>query len=117
MLTEKGSLPVGIEYAGKVHREFEIREQRVRDLVAVYDNPETARRAESNDAFMGLCILAGQVVSLGEPPGGSDHARADHGYGAGGFQRTERGGEAAGGTPQILSRRGVGTRTGRSSPC
>lgn len=68
MLTEKGILPVGIEYEGIVHREFEIREQRVRDLVAVYDNPEVAGRAESNDAFLGLCILAGQVVSLGAIP-------------------------------------------------
>lgn len=68
MLREKGTLPGGVEYEGQVHREFEIREQRVRDLVAVYDNPETARRAESNDAFMGLCVLAGQVVSLGSIP-------------------------------------------------
>jgi len=35
---------------------------------AVYDNPETAKRAERNDAFMGLCILAGQVVTLGTIP-------------------------------------------------
>lgn len=68
MLTEKGTLPVGVEYDGETHREFEIREQRVRDMVAVYDNPATAKRAESNDAFMGLCILAGQVVTLGSIP-------------------------------------------------
>jgi hypothetical protein len=61
MLTEKGTLPVGVEFDGKTHRDFEIREQLVRDMVEVYDDPELSARAEKNDAFMGLCLMARQV--------------------------------------------------------
>lgn len=68
MLTEKGTLPGGVEFDGQIHKEFEIREQLVRDGVAVYDDPDRAARAEKNDAYMGLCILAGQVLSLGSIP-------------------------------------------------
>ncbi len=66
--TEKGTLPGGVEYEGQVHREYEVREQRVGDMIAVYDDPERAKRAENNAMFMGLCILAGQIVKLGTIP-------------------------------------------------
>lgn len=68
MFTEKGTLPVGLEYNGIIHKEYEIREQLVRDSVTVYDDPQRGTRADKNDSFMGLCILAGQVLSLGSIP-------------------------------------------------
>jgi len=68
MLTEKGTLPIGVEHDGKTHKDFEIREQLVRDTVAVYDNPDQAKRAAVNDAYAGVCILANQIVSLGLIP-------------------------------------------------
>jgi phage FluMu protein gp41 len=68
MLTEKGTLPVGLEHNGITHKDFEIREQLVRDSVTVFDDPFRAKRAEKNDSFMGLCILAGQLLTLGSIP-------------------------------------------------
>jgi len=67
-MTENGTLPCGVEYDGRIHRDYEIREQRVRDMVAVYDDPKVAIRAENNATFLGLCILAGQIVKLGTIP-------------------------------------------------
>lgn len=67
-MTEKGTLPVGIKYNGEIHTKFEIREQLVCDGINIYDNPELASRAEKNNAFMGLCILTSQIVSLGTIP-------------------------------------------------
>ncbi len=68
MLTEKGTLPIGVEKDGQVHKDFEIREQTIADTIAVYDEPDIAVRAEKNSAYLGLCILAGQVLSIGEIP-------------------------------------------------
>ena len=68
MLTEKGTLPVGVEYEGTVHREFEIREQLVRDMVDIYDDPKIVERASKNDAFMGLCIVSRRLTIGSIPP-------------------------------------------------
>ncbi|MCX5828763.1 MAG: hypothetical protein NTV58_12310 [Deltaproteobacteria bacterium] len=68
MLTEKGTLPIGVEYDGKTHKDFEIREQLVADSIAIYDDPDRAGRAVRNHAYAGVCLLAGQIVSLGEIP-------------------------------------------------
>ena len=68
MLTEKGTLPVGVEFEGEVHREFEVREQLVRDTIEIYDDPELIARAEKNDAYMGLCIIAKQLTIGSIPP-------------------------------------------------
>lgn len=69
MLTEKGTLPIGVERNGEHHRDFEIREQLVADSIDVYEmGAETVDRAERNPAFFGLCILSRQIVSLGGIP-------------------------------------------------
>jgi len=68
MFTEIGTLPEGVDYDGIIHKDFELREQLVSDSVAVFDSPERAQRAEKNAAFMGLCILAGQIITLGHIP-------------------------------------------------
>ncbi len=64
MITEKGTLIIGVEYEGKTHKEFELRPQLVSDSVdAVEDD-----RAKRNDSYLGLCILAKQIVKLGDIP-------------------------------------------------
>lgn len=64
MITEKITLVDGIEYEGAIQREIEIRPQKVRDSIDAYDDD----RARENDAFLGLAVLAAQVVSLGAVP-------------------------------------------------
>jgi hypothetical protein len=68
MMTEKGTLPNGVEYNGETHKDFEIREQLVGDTISIYDDPERAERASQNFAYAGVCILTGQIVSLGSIP-------------------------------------------------
>ncbi len=64
MLTEKGTLPVGVEFEGKVHREYELRPQQVKDSVEAYEDA----RSRKNDAYFGICVLCMQVVRLGDIP-------------------------------------------------
>jgi hypothetical protein len=64
MITEKITLLDGLEYDGVIHRDIEIRPQKVRDSVEAYDDD----RARENDAFLGLAVLAAQVVSFGTIP-------------------------------------------------
>jgi hypothetical protein len=68
MLTEKGTLPIGVEYEGKTHKDFEIREQLVSDMISVFDDPAQAARAEKNNYYLGMCILAKVIVSIGTIP-------------------------------------------------
>lgn len=65
MMTEKGVLIFGLDFEGKTHKEFELRLQLVSDSV---DALEEYQRAVRNDSFMGLCVLAKQLLSLGEIP-------------------------------------------------
>ncbi len=70
MLTEKGTLPAGVEYNGETHRDFEIREQIVSDSVDVFDDPAQGVKADKNSRYYGLCITARQIVRLGTIPKG-----------------------------------------------
>jgi len=63
-LTETCILPLGIEYKGEIHRELELRPQRVGDTIDALEND----RARHNDSYLGLCVLARQVVRLGHIP-------------------------------------------------
>jgi len=64
MIVEKRTLPIGVEYEGKQHRELELRPRLVRDLVSAYESPLSAK---SGSAFE-VCSLAGQILKLGEIP-------------------------------------------------
>lgn len=64
MITEKGQLPVGVEYNGKTHKEFAMRPQKVRDSVEALED----QRAAKNDAYFGICIIAKQIEKLGDVP-------------------------------------------------
>lgn len=67
MITEKGELVVGVEHKGVVHRAFTIRPQTVGDSVEVMEGPH-ADRAKTNDSFFGVCIIARQILSIGDIP-------------------------------------------------
>ena len=68
MLTIKGTLPNGVDFEGKIHQDFELREQLVKDMVEVANNTENLAAAEKNDSFLGICIMAKRIVSLGNIP-------------------------------------------------
>lgn len=63
MITQKGSLVIGIEYDGKIHKEFELRPQIVRDTVNAFEHPKF-----SNDMYAGLILLSMQILKLGDIP-------------------------------------------------
>jgi hypothetical protein len=63
-LTVKGVLPAGIEVGGVVHRDFELRPQLVRDSIEGLQDA----RANDNPSYLGLVMLASQIISLGSLP-------------------------------------------------
>lgn len=63
MTTVKGTLPIGIEYGGKVHREFKLRPRLVRDSVEAAEEV-----GDGSESRTGLAILARQFVQLGNIP-------------------------------------------------
>ena len=64
MMTEKGSLIVGVEYNGKSHKDFILRPQLVSDSVDAVEND----RARRNDSYLGLCVVSRQLEKLGDIP-------------------------------------------------
>jgi len=64
MITEKCTLPIGVEYDGKVHRNVEIRHRLVRDLIDGADSD----RARNDARYYELCQYAAQIVKLGDIP-------------------------------------------------
>lgn len=68
-LTERGTLPIGLEHDGKVHCEFELREQLVSDAIEVQENPKLDQaRIEKSNSYFNMCILAHRLISLGSIP-------------------------------------------------
>ena len=64
MITEKRSLPVGIELNGERHRELEIEPRRVAHMVDALDD----RRTQTNSTYYEVCMLACQITKLGTIP-------------------------------------------------
>lgn len=64
MLTEKGTLPVGLEKNGVFHRDFELRPGLVGDSIEVSDEREPKKLA--NRWYANLCLAAKQIVRIGE---------------------------------------------------
>jgi phage FluMu protein gp41 len=64
MITEKGTLPIGIEKDGKWHRDFEIRPALVKDTVEVADEQEPKKL--DNPSYYGICLTAKQIVRIGD---------------------------------------------------
>jgi hypothetical protein len=63
-MNEKGTLLLGIEHEGKVHKEFELRPKFVSDSIDAIED----ERAQRNESYLGLCILSKQIVRLGDIP-------------------------------------------------
>ncbi len=64
MSTEKCTLPVGIVYQGKRHREAEVRARLVRDMIAGANDPLFSEDKGNYE----VCCLASQIMSLGDIP-------------------------------------------------
>jgi len=64
MITEKFTLPIGIEYEGKLHQEVEIRPRLVRDMMEGAND----ERAKSNGIYYSVCMAACQIIRLGDIP-------------------------------------------------
>lgn len=60
-MNQKGILPVGIEVDGVLHREFELRPQKVRDSIEALQD----ERAASDESWLGLVLQCRQIVKLG----------------------------------------------------
>jgi hypothetical protein len=65
MITEKGTLPIGIEKDGKWHRDFEIRPRLVKDTMEVA-REQDMQRLEGDDIFFSLCLTAKQIIRIGD---------------------------------------------------
>ncbi len=64
MITEKCTLPIGVEYNGKLHRDCELRPSLVRDSIEAVEDA----RAQTNESYLGLVILSKQLIRLGDIP-------------------------------------------------
>ena len=64
MITEKCTLPIGVEYEGKIHRDLEIRPRLVRDMI----DGATGERAQNESYYYSLCQTACQIIRLGDIP-------------------------------------------------
>ena len=60
-LKETGILVIGVEVDGVVHQNFTMRPRLVRDAVTALEDP----KAQGNDAYRGVALLAQQLESLG----------------------------------------------------
>jgi hypothetical protein len=68
IMTETGTLKVGVEHEGAVHKEFEIREQLVMDSVEVMEDPKTGARATASDSFFSIAVMGKRITKLGAIP-------------------------------------------------
>jgi hypothetical protein len=64
MITQKGTLPVGLKKDGKYHRDFEIRPSLIKDSIEVADEQEPAKL--KNWWFANIALTAKQIVRIGE---------------------------------------------------
>ena len=64
MMNEKGTLTIGIEHDGKVHKDFILKPQLVRDSIEIMED----ERAQKNESYFGICLLAKQIIKLGNIP-------------------------------------------------
>jgi phage FluMu protein gp41 len=62
-IKETGFLPIGVEVAGVVHREFTLRPRLVRDSVDSFEEC-----VQANDAYRGVALTARQIDRLGTLP-------------------------------------------------
>jgi hypothetical protein len=64
VIIEKRTLPIGIEYDGKVHRDLEIRPRLVADMIDALES----ERSQRNNRYYALAMIACQIQKLGDIP-------------------------------------------------
>lgn len=64
MIIEKRTLPIGIEFDGKIHRDLEIRPRLVADMIDALEN----ERSQRNNRYYALAMIACQIQKLGDIP-------------------------------------------------
>jgi len=64
MITEKRTLPIGIDYNGEIHRELELRPRLVKDMVAATGSALVVKDKNNFE----ICCLAAQITKLGNIP-------------------------------------------------
>jgi hypothetical protein len=64
MITEKGTMDVGVEFAGSAHYEFELRPATMRDSIEALAD----EKAKESETYLALVVLSRQLVRLGEIP-------------------------------------------------
>lgn len=64
MLKATGTLPIGIVCNGQLCREYEYREQLVRDAIEIMESDDV-ERATKSDAYYGVCAMAKRLSIKG----------------------------------------------------
>ena len=65
MMTENGTLPIGVEYEGKMHCKFQVRPMLARDTISLMvGQPEKVQ----DKAYLLAAGIAKQIVRLGDIP-------------------------------------------------
>lgn len=64
MITEKCTLPIGIEHNGQIHRELELRPRLVKDMIAASKSVLVADNKNNYE----VCCLAEQIIKIGDIP-------------------------------------------------
>jgi hypothetical protein len=63
-LKENGTLPLGVEYAGRLHRDFELRPEMIKDVLDV----EKEESCRDSNTYTALFMLSRELVKLGDIP-------------------------------------------------
>jgi hypothetical protein len=66
VISEVGTLPIGVMHAGERCRNFTLRPLQVKDSLAVRRSPD-ADKAAADDEYMGLCLLGRRLTIEGVP--------------------------------------------------
>jgi hypothetical protein len=64
MIIEKRTLPIGVEYDGKLHNELEVRPRLVRDFIKAAGDQAFQEDKNAHE----VCCLAAQITKLGDVP-------------------------------------------------
>lgn len=64
MITEKCTLPIGVEYNGLLHRDVEVGPRQVKHLIVASGDPLFTQNKNSYE----VCCLAAQIIKLGDIP-------------------------------------------------
>lgn len=64
MVTEKGILPIGVEYDNKYQKEYELRPLKVREIIEIDEN----QKESDSDTYQSILVFKAMLVKLGTIP-------------------------------------------------